>query len=217
MFGYTLKLIKKKDIYEYGVFEKVVPSLRDQINQFSEWLQAEFSLNNETVHQLAVDVEGLKAMINVYVHNKYSAPSSSVMLIDSMNRIRQYASQMTTIIQEAENLSMIERMANNAMNNGEQFDDAEYDSCLDEAKRLIGEQMSVSVRGIIMQLRLMIINIEPDLIALTMGVDALRERDKLYRKTSKGIKYVSGLGVRFASVPKEDILKHEKENEDNGK
>lgn len=215
MFGYTLKLIKKKDIYEYGVFEKVVPSLRDQINQFSAWLHGEFTLNHDTIHQLAVDVEGLKAMINVYVKNKYSAPASSVMLVDGMNRIRQYASQITSIIQEAQNLSTIERMANSALQRGESFDDDEYNSCLEEAKQMIGEQITTSVTGIIMQLRLMIVNIEPDLVALTMGVDALRERDKLYRKTSKGNKYVSGLGVKFLSVPKEEILKHEKEHEEN--
>lgn len=214
MFGYKLKLIKKDDEYEYDVFAKVVPSIREQINTFMAWIQEDFSLNESTVHQITVDVEGLKAMIGIYVHNKFASPSSGLMLVDSMNRLRQYAHQFISIIEEAQNLKIIENHASKAAENGAEYDEEEYQDCLSEAKQLIGEQIYVAVKGMLTQLRLMLINIEPDIISLAMGIDAMRERNKLYRKTSKGMEYVSGLGLKFVSAPKEEVLKNIKESKD---
>ena len=205
-------MIKKDEEYEYDVFTKVVPSIRDQVNSFMAWLQEDFSLNEQTVHQVTVDVEGLKSMISIYVHNKFASPASSLMLVDTMNRLRQYGHQMISIIEEAQNLKTIEQHANKAADIGIEYDEDEYEDCLSEAKRLIGEQVFVAVSGMLTQLRLMLINVEPDIISLAMGIDALRERNKLYRKTPKGVKYISTLGMNYVSAPKEEILKNIKES-----
>ena len=69
-FGYKLKLIKNADLKEYEVFEKSVFAIHKQSDDFGQWLFNGLPLNEDTVQQLTLDIEGLHSFIYIYFNNK---------------------------------------------------------------------------------------------------------------------------------------------------
>ena len=65
MFGYTFKLVKKKDLEQKEMYEKVVIALNREINDFKRWLKAPFKPDESVIEQATTDIEGLHAFIQV--------------------------------------------------------------------------------------------------------------------------------------------------------
>jgi hypothetical protein len=212
MFGYKLKLVKESDLYEMDVFEKVVPSLRDQVSQFRTWIHEEVRLNEGFVQQLSIDIEGLGSLTEIYARNKYSSPVNSCLLLDCMNKIRKCGSHIVDVVLMAQQLEATKRMADAADEAGEEYDSEEFGSGVNQAEKMIGQQMYTLMTSLDQYLRLIQLNIENDVILIGMGTNAIREREKTYCKNGKKkSEFMYDVGIRFAKLTKEELLKQEKE------
>lgn len=212
MFGYKLKLVKESDLYEMDVFEKVVPSLRDQVSQFRTWIHEEVRLNEGFVHQLSIDIEGIGSLTEIYARNKYSSPVNSCLLFDCVNKIRKCGGHIVDVVLMAQQLEATKRMADAADEAGEEYDSDEFSSGVNQAEKMIGQQMYTLMTSLDQYLRLIQLNIENDVVLIAMGTNAIREREKTYCKNGKKkSEFMYDVGIRFAKLTKEELLKQEKE------
>lgn len=211
-FGYKLKLVKKKDLADYEVFEKSVYAIHQQVNDFGQWLSEGFDLDENTVHQLSIDVEGLHTFVDVYFDNKYSSPSVSFMLFRKMDDIRRLASNMIDVINESTKLRKAKMNADQAIKNGDvAFDIDEFNEDCNKAAEMVDKQLTLIVHQLLASLKCISITIESDLIKLILGVDIMDEYKRRCKRLLKNKDLATEFSVHFKAVTKSDRQFLEKE------
>lgn len=206
-FGYKLQLVKESDLKEYDLFEKSVYAIHQQTNDFVQWLSNGFTLDENTVHQLAVDIEGLHTFIDVYFENKYSSPSSTMMMFNKIDVIRKTAGRMIDVIMEVRKIETIRSKANEEVTESEDFQ-ITYKRAIDSAMR----QMRSLTNTMIDSLKGIHVVIESDLIRLILGVDIMKEHKKRCKRLPKDKELMTDFFVHFKAITKEDRKFLEKEN-----
>lgn len=212
-FGYKLKLIKNADLKEYEVFEKSVFAIHKQSDDFGQWLFNGFPLNEDTVQQLTLDIEGLHSFIDIYFNNKYSSPSSTMLMFKKIDLIRKSASQLIDIISE---VAQIDKLKEEALSNPpDDFDpdlfDQRYESAMNTAK-VYAEKTTHTILGALKSIHLVI---ESDLIKLILGVDIMEEYKKRCKRLPKNKDLSTDFFVHFRAVSKDDRRFLEKEKKKN--
>lgn len=211
-FGYKLKLVKKKDLADYEVFEKSVYAIHQQVNDFGHWLGEGFDLDENTVHQLSIDVEGLHTFVDIYFDNKYSSPSVSFMLFKKMDDIRQLASNMIDVINESAKLRKVKIDAEKSINNGDvTFDIDKFNEDYNKAAEVVDKQLTLIVHQLLASLKCISITIEGDLIKLILGVDIIDEYKHRCKRLPKNRDLATEFSVHFKAVTKSDRQVLEKE------
>lgn len=215
-FGYKLQLVKKADLMEYELFEKSVRAIHKQTSDFGQWLCNGFPLDENTVHQLAVDIEGLHTFIDIYFENKYSSPSCTMMMFKKIDILRKASSNIIDIITEFKKLEAIKARANEEINNEElTFDPEEFEKNFEKAMNTAMQQLHYHVDVMLLSLKGIHLVIEPDLLKLNLGVDIMKEYKKRCKRLPKDKELSTEFTVRFKAISKDDRRFLEKEKSKN--
>lgn len=185
MFGYTLKLVKKKDLVEEEQYQKIVMALNTQINDFMNWFRNDIKIDPKTIDELTLNVEGLHSMIDIYYSNKFSAPSTSINLFEKMDNIRKLSSSLVDVIEKYGKMNSL--MMQNSMHAQKHHIEMDPDilDMYKECKEDLDTNAGVVVYKIIGNLKLMHLAIENDVIQLMLGVDVI----ELYKTRNKRLKH----------------------------
>lgn len=211
-FGYKIKLIKNADLKEYELFEKAVFAIHRQTDDFGQWLFDGFSLNENTVHQLALDIEGLHTFIDAYFNNKYSSPSSTMMMFQKIDVIRKTAGQLIDIVTEVSKMDKVKEQAESAAEGeNEYFDKDEFKKTYDKAMNMAIAQARRLTMRLLGALKSIHLVIESDLIKLILGVDIMEEYKKRCKRLPKNKDLSTEFHVHFKAVSKDDRRFLEKE------
>lgn len=184
MFGYTLKLVKKKDLVEEEQYQKIVMALNTQINDFMNWFSNDIKIDPKTIDELTLNVEGLHSMIDIYYNNRFTAPSTSINLFDKMDNIRKLSSSLVDIIEQYGKMNSL-MMQNNMHAQKHHIEmDPDILDMYKECKEDLDTNAGVVIYKIIGNLKLMHLAIENDVIQLMLGVDVI----ELYKTRNKRLK-----------------------------
>lgn len=185
MFGYTLKLVKNKDLVDEEQYQKIVVALNTQINDFMNWFENDIEVNSQTINDLTLNVEGLHSMVDIYYNNRFTAPSSSINLFEKMDNIRKLSSSLVDLIEKYGKMnSLMMQNSKYAQKHHIRLDQDIIDTYKD-CKNELDTDISVVVYKIIGNLKLMHIAIENDVVQLMLGVDVIelyKTRNKRLRK-----------------------------------
>ena len=184
MFGYTLKLVKKKDLVEEEQYQKIVMALNTQINDFMNWFSNDIKIDPKTIDELTLNVEGLHSMIDIYYNNRFTAPSTSINLFEKMDNIRKLSSSLVDVIEQYGKMNSL--MMQNSMHAQKHHIEMDPDilDMYKECKEDLDTNAGVVVYKIIGNLKLMHLAIENDVIQLMLGVDVI----ELYKTRNKRLK-----------------------------
>ena len=184
MFGYTLKLVKKKDLVEEEQYQKIVMALNTQINDFMNWFRNDIKIDPTTIDELTLNVEGLHSMIDIYYNNRFTAPSTSINLFDKMDNIRKLSSSLVDVIEQYGKMNSL--MMQNKMHAQKYHIEMDPDilDMYKECKEDLDTNAGVIVYKIIGNLKLMHLAIENDVVQLMLGVDVI----ELYKTRNKRLK-----------------------------
>lgn len=184
MFGYTLKLVKKKDLVEEEQYQKIVIALNTQINDFMNWFRNDIEIHPNTIDELTLNVEGLHSMIDIYYNNKFSAPSTSINLFEKMDNIRKLSSSLVDVFEQYGKMNSL-MMQNNMYAQKHHVEmDPDILNTYNECKKDLDTNFSAVVYKIIGNLKLMHLAIENDVVQLMLGVDVI----ELYKTRNKRLK-----------------------------
>ena len=214
MFGYTLKLVKKKDLEQKEMYEKVVIALNQEINDFKRWLKTPFKPDETVIEQATADIEGLHAFIDIYYKNKYSTPSNCMMLFANMDELRKIASKFIDLISDYAELSSLIPDIKKRERLGIDMDlfNEEYD----KAKKILDKRAQLIVGRMISCLNMMSYIIENDVIQVMMGVDVMELYKDRLKRLPKNEKLLNDFGISFKVTSKSDkhyLDKEEYKNE----
>lgn len=209
-FGYKLRLIKNSDLKEYELFQKAVFSIHKQSDDFGRWLFEGFPLNENTLQQLSLDIEGLHTFIDIYFNNKYSSPSSTIMMFKKIDVIRKTAAQLIDITEEVVKIDHLKEQINDNKK-PEEFDEdlfnLRYEMVISAAIKQ-AERLTKNMLGALRSIHLVI---ESDLIKLILGVDIMEEYKKRCKRLPKNKDLSTDFHVHFKAVSKDDRRFLEKE------
>lgn len=210
MFGYTIKLVKKRDIVEQEEFERVTVALNTELNEFMTWLRNAFVADGDSIKQLTINIEGLHSMIDVYSHNKYSTPSGVINMNSRISEIRKYASNIATYV---ERIIDMHDLMSGVPTSYDKFDEMlkEYKLAMTITERDLTKDISM----IYSALQFIQLSIENDVIQIMMGVDI----GELYRSRKKCLKKQGDLVNRFTidfgiQTKSDDQFIHKEETKD---
>lgn len=219
MFGYTLKLVKKKDLVEEEQYQKIVLALNTQINDFMSWLNNGLKAEPDTVNQLLINVEGLHSMVDIYYKNKFTSPSASLNLFDKMDSVRKLGSTLVDVIEKYEKMNALmlqNKMHAEAHNIKLDPDIIEtYRECKDELDTDVG----IVVYRILSCLKFMNLAIENDVIQCMLGVDVIELYKTRNKRLKKKHKILDEVTIKLDLQTKSDsqfINKEAKKNERSG-
>lgn len=218
MFGYTLKLVKKKDLVEEEQYQKIVMALNTQINDFMNWFRNDIKIDPTTIDELTLNVEGLHSMIDIYYNNRFTAPSTSINLFDKMDNIRKLSSSLVDVIEQYGKMNSL--MMQNKMHAQKYHIEMDPDilDMYKECKEDLDTNAGVIVYKIIGNLKLMHLAIENDVVQLMLGVDVI-ELYKTRNKRLKQQKSCDDVTIRLKLQTKSDsqfINKEANKNERSG-
>lgn len=185
MFGYTLKLVKNKDLVDEEQYQKIVIALNTQINDFMNWFENDIEVNSQTINDLTLNVEGLHSMVDIYYNNRFTAPSSSINLFEKMDNIRKLSSSLVDLIEKYGKMNSLMMQNRKYAQKHHIILDQDIIDTYKDCKNELDTDISVVVYKIIGNLKLMHIAIENDVVQLMLGVDVIelyKTRNKRLRK-----------------------------------
>lgn len=215
-FGYKLRLVKKSDLKEYRLFEKAVFTIQKQSNDLGQWLYDGFPLNEDTLHQLTVDVEGLHTYIDIYFNNKYSLPSSSMLMFQKIDVLRKSAGNMVDVVAEVDKIERIKsQIDSGVVPPNLEFDPDEFIDTYQKAMEAATAHVKKLTAMMLKALNGIMLVIESDLLKLIMGVDIMKEYKKRCKRLPKDKDLSTEFFVHFKAVTKDDRRFLEKERNKN--
>lgn len=209
MFGYKLKLVKKKDLQEYEVFEKAVHAIHQQTDEFGQWLYDGFNLNKETIHQLTIDIEGLHTFIDIYFNNKYSSPTSTMLMFSKIDLIRKTGAQLIDLISKVVKLDEMKAVLDKER--PDEYDNEETKQEYESTIEAVVNKVKELTRVILIALREINLTIESDLIKIILGVDIMEEYKHRCKRLPKNKDLSTDFFVHFKAISKDDRKFLEKE------
>ena len=192
MFGYTIKLVRKRDIVEQEEFEKVTIALNTELNDFMSWLKNAFTADGDGIKQLTINIEGLHSMIDIYSRNKYSVPSGVISMHSRICEIRKLAAEVTSCVERLIDAHDIMQSVQSAFTPNGNVDFG----MINMYRHLIADgenTLTKAVSRIYSNLQFIQLSIENDVIQIMMGVDV----GELYKSRKKCLKKQGDLINRF--------------------
>lgn len=184
MFGYTLKLVKKKDLVEEEQYQKIVMALNTQINDFMNWFRNDIRIEPETIDELTLNVEGLHSMVDIYYNNRFTAPSSAINMFDKLDSIRKLCSSLVDVIEKYGRMNaLMMQNKGHAEKYGLEMD-PEIINTYKQCKEELDTDVGILVYKIVGNLKLMHLAIENDVVQIMLGVDVI----DLYKTRNKRLK-----------------------------
>lgn len=214
MFGYTFKLVKKKDLEQKEMYEKVVMALNQEINDFKRWLKTPFKPDETVIEQATTDIEGLHAFIDIYYKNKYSTPSNCMMLFANMDELRKVSSKFIDLISDYAELSSLIPDIKKREQLGIDMD--LFNEEFDKAEKILDKRAQLIIGRMISCLNMMSYIIENDVIQVMMGVDVMELYKDRLKRLPKNEKLLNDFGISFKVTSKSDkhyLDKEEYKNE----
>lgn len=194
MFGYRLRIIKKKDLHEIDVFVNSVMGLWNQCNLFIEYLdKGHFKLDGFMCSELTMRNDSIKSLLDVYMNNMYSLPSANLKIANTTDDLS------ATIVE------VIELVTEFIKNQPPQFNDPS-----DKFKLMI------LFHTIIHYLQLIKLYINHDVIRIQSGVDIYDDYKKRKKMLSQSLSSTKdSTTVKYIISSKSDMLFKEKEKRKN--
>jgi hypothetical protein len=203
-FGYKLKLIKKSDMNEYSIFEKSVTYIHKQVDAMGNWICGNVELTNDTVQQLSAYITDIRTYSDIYSKNKYSSPSSSLLMFANIDNLSKAASKMIDTIYDFAKVNNMKSRVDKGDYPSEDFDITEFNNDYDEIVDVVGNIITKLKRNIITYLKGIIIAINPDLIKIALGVDIIGEYKKQHRRYLKDKSLATEFVIRYKAVTSDD-------------
>lgn len=214
MFGYRLILVKKEDLKEYEVFKNLVPKMKNFIDDFSKLIQKGIEIGPDMAYVLTSESNILSTMIDIYFNNKYSNPSSSMMLYRHLSSFQTNVKRMLDLFIKFEQLHVGSLKKREELVNQGLDDDGiqEYD---EHVQMIIDEginRVSDTATKMLENLRHIKCCILSDYTRLNMGVDIMKEYNRRIKKESLSEKdFMNEFTVRFKVLSNSDRQFIEKE------
>lgn len=203
-FGYKLKLIKKSDMNEYSIFEKSVTYIHKQVDAMGNWIYGNVELTNDTVQQLSAYITDIRTYSDIYSKNKYSSPSSSLLMFANIDNLSKAASKMIDTIYDFTKVNNVKSRVDKGDYPYEDFDITEFNNDYDEIVNVVDNIITKLKRNIITYLKGIIIAINPDLIKIALGVDIISEYKKQHRRYLKDKSLSTEFVIRYKAVTSDD-------------
>lgn len=217
MFGYRLKLVKKDDLRDVEIFEKVVKYINQQSLDMIRYIRQIDNVDIDTQTQMMADVTGLNSFIDIYYHSKFSSPTSTFMMFNLLDDLRKCLSVLANVTAECSKLSNVCQMAKHAEETGnETFDRAEFESIYKKTVDTANQEIYRIFRQMIMDLNNINIAIEGDLFKVIMGVDLIKDYKERHKRFAKDKNLMTDFGIRYKVITNDDRKFLEKENYKNG-
>lgn len=200
MFGYTLKIMKKKDIQQAETFERTVISLYDALNRAMKWIKDEDGNEND-IRILRSIFSDISAYVDIYINNKFSVPSGSSSLSTACVDMAQIINKLEEMVRD---LNMINSELEDCDETvGDNFSmKTKYDKLLETAYNAYKKSMII----LDMIVSSMINTINNDYVKIKSGVDIIddyKRMKKQYKNQTFGIHYeyhiISPQDVAFAT------------------
>ena len=214
LFEYKLMLVKKEDYKEYEVFKNLVPKMKEFVDDFASFIHKGIEIGPDMAFMLTSESNILSTMIDVYFNNKYSNPSSSMMLYKHLSSFQNNTKRMIDLFIKFEQLqinSLKKREELVELGNSEEHLD-EYD---EHIQKIIDEgikHVSDTATKMLENLRHIKCCILSDYTRLEMGVDIMKEYKRRTKKRSLSEKdFMNEFTVRFKVLSNSDKQFIEKE------
>lgn len=189
---------------EYSIFEKAVTYIHKQVDAMGSWIYGNVELTNDTVQQLSAYITDIRTYSDIYSKNKYSSPSSSLLMFANIDNLSKAASKMIDTIYDFTKVNNIKSRVDKGDYPSEDFDITEFNNDYDEIVDVVGNIITKLKHNIITYLKGIIIAINPDLIKIALGVDIIGEYKKQHRRYLKDKSLSTEFVIRYKAVTSDD-------------
>ena len=218
MFKYKLKLVKTDDLKEYETFKAVVPALYELTDDIISYIKEGLEISPETAFVLTTLSESLSTMIDIYFENKYSNPSSSMMLYKHLSLFQEHVREIISIFIKCQELKAAsDKRRQEFIRNNDDYELEMYEKQLSKILDEGAEIYNKTCIALIEAIRHIKCVIIPDKKRLELGYDVMRAYKKRMKKENKKIKslsednFMNEFSVRFKVLSNSDREFIEKE------
>lgn len=213
LFGYKLMLVKKDALREYESFKQLIPKMKEFIEDFSDFIRKGIEIGPETAFILTSETNILSTLIDIYFNNRYSNPSSSMMLYKHLSLFQKDTRRMLDLFVRFEEL---QNSANiRAQKLVEENNEIEMDLFEDQLQKLTNEGFELvrkTALKMLNDLKHIKCCILSDYTRLEMGVDIMKEYKRRKSKHSLSEKdFMNEFTVKFKVLSNSDRHFIEKE------
>lgn len=189
---------------EYSIFEKAVTYIHKQVDAMGNWIYGNVELTNDTVQQLSAYITDIRTYSDIYSKNKYSSPSSSLLMFANIDNLSKAASKMIDTIYDFTKVNNMKSRVDKGDYPSEDFDITEFNNDYDEIVNVVDNIITKLKRNIITYLKGIIIAINPDLIKIALGVDIISEYKKQRRRYLKDKSLSTEFVIRYKAITSDD-------------
>ena len=209
LFGYKLKLVKKKDLDELEQFDRIVRIINQQVYDMVNYITKLEKVDIPIQNQLVLDITGLNTFVDIYFHNKFSSPSSSLLMLKMTASIMKHLKGIMNVTGKC--ASIVKKAKRSQSEDFNCFDDDDfnyrYREIMDDANRLI----SGYLLSIVTDLKNISIVVEPDLFRLVLGVDIIKDYKDRQKRFSSDKELMTNFSIRYKVITDDDRRFLEKE------
>lgn len=204
MFGYTLKLVKKKDVQQCKLFKKSVIGIDDKCKQLRRFLIDRFDIiNADDIGELVMYVDSISTYTDIYANNKYSSPSAVLGLSDIMKKMQEFIPRFIEIHSLLNESEQKMEYVNDNKDSCEDVDELnmEYECIKSQTEELVSDMVGelVCVTKIINRI------VNSDIIKIESDVDIIHEYRKREKMLSKQEPFETKFTVNYGIMTPSDI------------
>ena len=196
-------IVKREDYEELEVFKRLVPKMKGFIEDLSTFIRNDMIIGPDTAFVLTTESNVLSTLIDVYFNNKYSNPSTSMMLYNHLSLFQKNVKRMLELFIKFEELKPV---MNKYQENGDTNE--ELQEIVNEGIGLITK----TANSMIENLKHINSSIMGDYVRIEMGVNIMKEYKKRKQKNSLSEKdFMNEFTVKFKVLSNADRQFIEKE------
>ena len=196
-------IVKREDYEELEVFKRLVPKMKGFIEDLSTFIRNDMIIGPDTAFVLTTESNVLSTLIDVYFNNKYSNPSTSMMLYNHLSLFQKNVKRMLELFIKFDELKPV---MNKYQENGDTTE--ELQEIVNEGIGLITK----TANSMIENLKHINSSIMGDYVRIEMGVNIMKEYKKRKQKNSLSEKdFMNEFTVKFKVLSNADRQFIEKE------
>lgn len=206
-------IVKREDYRELQVFKELVPKMKNFIEEYSYVISQGIEISSETAFVLTSQSNILSTLVDIYFNNKYSNPSSSMMLYKHLSSFQNNTRRMIDLFVKFQTLQSESANMRNSVNESGDEDaietfESQLKSLTDEGFRLVAQTGTAMLED----LKHIKCSIMSDYTRLELGVDIMKEYKRRKAKESLSEKdFMNEFTVRFKVLSNSDRQFIEKE------
>ena len=192
MFGYSIKIVRKRDLQQCDVYKRIIPKINKLCKDLIEWVNTFHFDEDHDLQFIYLSIDTLSAYSDIYMENKYSSPSGAMSLSRSCDRLVRLMASLGKLVSTVKDASELITEINENPND-EHIDSIEdisneYECIITDSEDSLIEMFNV-IKCIAED---MLATLNYETIRISEGVDIIDEykrREKRFKSNMVGTKY----------------------------